>query len=149
MPSESKVCFFFQDVKANLANRTRLKKYIGSISKKEGKKLKSLNCIFCSDKDLLDLNRKYLEHNFYTDIITFDLSGTGAVQAEIYISIDRVRENARKLDVSFKSELHRVIFHGVLHLCGYKDKTKAEKKNIRSKEDHYLNKYNLRLASFT
>ena len=146
MPSESKVCFFFQEMKTSLANRTRLKKYIGYIFEKEGKKLRSLNCIFCSDKDLLDINRKYLDHDFFTDIITFDLSGISAVQAEIYISIDRVRENARKLGVSFKSELHRVIFHGVLHLCGFNDKTKAEKEKIRAKEDHYLKKYNLGLA---
>jgi rRNA maturation RNase YbeY len=95
----------------------------------------------------LEINQKYLEHDFYTDIITFDLSETGAVRGEIYISIDRVRENARKLGVSFKSELHRVIFHGMLHLCGYNDKTKAEKEKIRAKEDQYLNKYNWGLAS--
>jgi probable rRNA maturation factor len=147
MPSKSKVCFFFQRVKTSLANRTLLKKYIRSVFTKEGKKIDSLNFIFCSDKALLEVNRKYLKHDFYTDIITFDLSETDAIQAEIYISIDRVRENAGKLGVSFRSELHRVIFHGVLHLCGHNDKTKAEKKEIRVKEDHYLYKYSLRLAS--
>jgi probable rRNA maturation factor len=141
MSSISKVCFFFQDVNPSLANRTGLKKYIQSVFKKEGKKLDSLNCIFCSDETLLKINREYLKHDFYTDIITFDFSETGAINAEIYISTDRVGENARKLEVSFKSELHRVIFHGVLHLCGYNDKTKAEIKRIREKEDHYLKKY--------
>jgi rRNA maturation RNase YbeY len=141
MSSESKVCFFSQEVKTTLANRTGLKKYIGSIFIKEGIKLKSLNCIFCTDKALLEINRKYLNHDFYTDIITFDLSEKGAVKAEIYISIDRVRENARKLGFSFKSELHRVIFHGVLHLCGYKDKNKSEKMKMRGKEAFYLALY--------
>ena len=141
MPSKSKVCFFFQGVKPILTNRSILKKYIQSVFKKEGKKLDFLNIIFCSDNALLEINQKYLKHDFYTDIITFDLSESEAIRAEIYISIDRVRENSRELGVSFKSELIRVIFHGVLHLCGYNDKTKAEKKKIREKEDHFLNKF--------
>jgi rRNA maturation RNase YbeY len=147
MDSKSKVCFFFQEVKASLANRNILKKYIQSVFKKEGKKLDSLNFIFCSDMVLLKINRKYLKHDLYTDIITFDLSEIDAIRGEIYISIDRVRENAIKFGISFKSELHRVIFHGVLHLCGYNDKTRSEMKTIREKEDNYLNKYNLGLSS--
>jgi probable rRNA maturation factor len=147
MPPKPKICFFFQNVKFHLAHRNVLKKYILSIFKKESKNLDSLNYIFCTDKALLEINRKYLKHNFYTDIITFDLSEGSAVQAEIYISIDRVRKNGRKLGVSFKSELHRVIFHGILHLCGYNDKTKAEIEIIRAREDHYLKKYNLGLSS--
>jgi probable rRNA maturation factor len=146
MPSKPKLCFFFQEVKVRLASHSLLKKFILHIFKKESKKLGSLNYIFCTDKFLLEINQKYLKHDFYTDIITFDLSENKAVRAEIYISIDRVRENARKLGGSFKSELHRVIFHGALHLCGYNDKTNAEKKKIRVKEDHYLNKYNLGLG---
>ena len=101
----------------------------------------SVNFIFCSDRVLLEINQKFLKHDFYTDILTFNLSETESIQAEIYISIDRVRENSLKLGVSIKSELLRVIFHGVLHLCGYNDETKGEKKEIREKEDHYLNKY--------
>lgn len=141
MPSKSKVCFFFQNVKASMTNRTYLKNYIRTIFKKECKELESLNYIFCTDNTLLEINRKYLKHDFYTDIITFNLSETSAIRAEIYISIDRVRENARKLGVSFKSELHRVIFHGALHLCGYKDKKKEEKVKMRGKEDFYLALY--------
>ena len=144
MHSKSKVCFFFQGVKISLVNRSSLKKYIQFIIKKEGKRIESLNFIFCSDKTLLEINRKYLKHDFYTDIITFDLSETKTIQAEIYISIDRVRENSMKLGEYFKSELLRVIFHGVLHLCGYNDKNKVEKKEIREKEDYFLNKYNSR-----
>ena len=123
MPSKSKVCFFFQGAKVDLANRSILKIYIQSIFKKEGKKLDSVNFIFCSDRALLEINQKYLNHDFYTDIITFNLSETEVIQAEIYISIDRVRENSLKLGVSIKSELLRVIFHGVLHLCGYDHET--------------------------
>jgi len=139
--SGKNICFFFQDVKFSLANRTKLKYFINSIFKKEGKGLDMLNIIFCTDKDLLKINQTYLGHDFYTDIITFNLTETEVISAEIYISKDRVRENAEKLGVSFKSELHRVIFHGVLHLCGYKDKTRGEKEKMREKEDFYLKKY--------
>lgn len=141
--SKSKVCFFFQEVRFTLAQRAELKSFIQSIFKKEGKKLESINYIFVTDKALLDINRQFLQHDFYTDIITFDLSTSAEVQAEIYISVDRVRENASQLGVSFKSELHRVIFHGVLHLCGYKDKTKAESEKMRKMEEVYLKKFGL------
>ena len=82
-----------------------------------------------------------MKHDFYTDIITFDLSESEDIIAEIYISIDRVRDNAKALGISFKSEIHRVIFHGALHLCGFGDKTKGEKTEMREKEDFYLQKY--------
>ncbi len=142
--SPSKVCFFFQEVKISLVNRIQLKKYIQSIFKKEGKELESINYIFCTDKAVLEINRQFLTHDFYTDIITFGLSEKGApIQAEIYISVDRVKDNARQFGVSFKSELHRVIFHGVLHLCGYKDKSKKETGKMRSKEEFYLAQYGL------
>jgi probable rRNA maturation factor len=142
--SKSNVCFFFQGVKISLANRTQLKKYIQSIFKKEEKKLGSINYIFCTDKAVLEINRQFLSHDFYTDIITFGLSNIGdPIEAEIYISVDRVKDNATQLGVSFKSELHRVIFHGVLHLCGYKDKSKGEIEKMRSKEEFYLKKYGI------
>jgi probable rRNA maturation factor len=141
--SKSKICFFFQEVKPSLTNRTELKRYIRSVFKKEGKELGSINYIFCTDKALLEINRQFLSHDFYTDIITFELSETNVVQAEIYISVDRVKENAFQLGASFKSELHRVIFHGVLHLCGYKDKSKQKKNEMRGKEEFYLKKYGL------
>lgn len=142
-PSKSIVSFFFEGVKVNLAKRTDLKKYILYIFKNQGKKIKSVNYIFCTDNFLLEINRQYLNHNFFTDIITFDLSETDSIEAEIYISIDRVKDNAVQLGVSFKSEIHRVIFHGVLHLCGYKDTSKAEKNKMRIKEEFYLKKYKL------
>jgi rRNA maturation RNase YbeY len=139
--SKSKVCFFFQGVKPSLTNRTELKRYIQSIFKKEGKKLDSIHYIFCTDKALLEINRQFLSHDFYTDIITFNLSESKVIQAEIYISTDRVKDNALQLGVSLKSELCRVIFHGVLHLCGYKDKSKEQKVEMRGKEEFYLAGY--------
>jgi rRNA maturation RNase YbeY len=146
MPSKSKVCLFYLGTKFSLTKRFQLKEYVQYIFKNEGKKLESVNYIFCTDNALLDINRKYLKHDFYTDIITFDLSDEDKIVAEIYISIDRVRENARNIGVSFNSEIHRIILHGALHLCGYNDKTKSEKDKIRSKEDFYLNKYILKIA---
>lgn len=142
MASKSKVCFFFEKRDFHFANRTRLKKFIESVFKKEGFRLEALNFIFVSDKRLLEINRQYLNHNFFTDIISFELSGAGQpVVGDIYISTDRVRDNAANLDTSFKEELHRVIFHGTLHLCGYGDKSGREKKEMRSRENFYLSKY--------
>ena len=139
----AKIFFFYQDVKVGLVNRVGLKRFIQSIFRKEGKKLGSLNYVFCTDKALLAINREYLKHDDYTDIITFNLSEDEVIKGEIYISDDRVRENAQNLSISIKSERYRVMFHGVLHLCGYEDKTKAEKKLIRRKEDYYLSRYKL------
>lgn len=138
MPSQSKVCFFFQQVNISLGKRTTLKRFIESVFRKEGKTLSSLNYIFCSDKALLEINRQYLSHDYYTDIITFDLSDSAAVTGEIYISVDRIRDNARTMGTSINEELHRVIFHGVLHLCGYGDKKPAEIKAMRERENHYI-----------
>lgn len=129
---------------ADLRDRTRLKKFLASLFKKEGKLLEELQYIFCSDDYLLKINRQYLEHDYYTDIITFDLSENGQpIHAEIYISIDRVRENAREFGSSVKNEMHRVIFHGALHLCGYKDKTPAQRKQMRQMEEKYLKLYQI------
>lgn len=141
-PSQSKVCFFFDAVKVTLTNRRELKHFIEQLFRKEGKKLLSLNYIFCSDKKLLQVNRDYLKHDYYTDIITFDLSASSvSIVGEIYISVDRVKENAEQLGVSFRSEIHRVIFHGALHLCGYADKSKTQIQEMRNLEDKYLRLY--------
>jgi len=141
MPSKPKVYFFYQNVQISLSNRSGLKKFIESVFRKERKSLASINYIFVSDNALLEINKQFLKHDFYTDIITFDLSESEDIIAEIYISIDRVRDNAKALRTSFKSEIHRVIFHGALHLCGFGDKTKGEKAEMREKEDFYLLKY--------
>lgn len=97
--------------------------------------------MFCSDRELLKINREYLGHNEYTDIITFDLSESPAILGEIYISVNRVKDNSKKWGNSFTSELHRVIFHGVLHLCGYGDKNESMSRIMREKENFYLNQY--------
>ena len=129
-------------IAASLTDRTRLKKFIGKMVKKEGKPLAALQYIFCSDAYLLAMNREYLHHNFFTDIITFNLSEKSQpINAEIYISVDRVRENAANYNSSFKKELHRVIFHGILHLCGYKDKKPKDAQLMRQMEDEWLALY--------
>ena len=138
--TKSKVCFFFK-TPVSLKNRTKLKKFIEAAFRKEKKKFKSLNYIFCDDEELLQINRQYLKHDYYTDIITFELSKKGdPVEGEIYISIDRVKDNSEQLDEPFYKELQRVIFHGVLHLCGYKDKSEQEKKKMRRMEDELISK---------
>ena len=119
--------FFFQQTKISLSDRNRLKAFIEQIFKNEKKTLSSINYIFCSDEYLLEINRQFLKHDYYTDIITFNLSeDPKKIEGEIYISIDRVRDNAKSHAVSFTNELHRVIFHGSLHLCGYRDKKKED-----------------------
>ena len=137
------VKFFYNDVSPYLPNRQKLKAFIATIFTKEGKrKLAGLNYIFCTDEYLLQVNRDFLQHDYYTDIITFDLSDSPkTVSGEIYISVDRVKDNATTNGVSFTEELHRVIFHGALHLCGYKDKKPAEVKAMRNAEDKYLDLY--------
>ncbi len=141
MAHSEKIRFFFP-YKTNLTERSNLKVFLERIFRKEGRMLESLNYVFCSDRELLQINKDYLGHDYYTDIITFDLSGQNkTIMAEIYISVERVRDNARQLGVSFKEELHRVVFHGVLHLCGYGDKDEKLSRKMREKENLYLNQY--------
>ena len=138
---KTKVSFHFLQ-SFNLTERTRLKSFVEAIFKKEKKKLQHLQYIFCSDNYLLDINKTYLNHDFYTDIISFDLSDKGEpTLGEIYISVERVIDNANNFDSSFKEEIHRVIFHGALHLCGYKDKSPKEEIEMRKMEDKYLSLY--------
>ena len=127
-----------------LKDRRKLKDFLVRLFKKEGRSLAELQYIFCSDKYLLAINRQYLNHDYYTDIITFDLSEKNhPINAEIYISVDRLRENAQNYDSSLKKELHRVMFHGALHLCGYKDKTAPQKAEMRKMEEFCLRTYGL------
>lgn len=98
-----------------------------------------LNIVFLSDEDLLEINKEYLNHDFYTDIITFPIEETEEyLEADIYISLDRVKDNAKEFNVAYELELLRVVIHGALHLCGYKDKTEVEIKTMRGKEDYYI-----------
>jgi rRNA maturation RNase YbeY len=134
-----KVAFRSADRTLRLQGKTALKDFVARIFKKEKTALGSLTYIFCSDEFLLQMNRDFLQHDYYTDIITFGLSVPGQpVEAEVYISLDRVRDNAASLGITYKEETFRVIFHGALHLCGYKDKKKSEIVTMRAKEDQYL-----------
>jgi probable rRNA maturation factor len=134
--------FFFLQHNFTLTRRNALKQFIAKVFKDEKRQLAGLSYIFCSDEYLLNINKTHLKHNYYTDIITFNLSETpDTITGEIYISTDRVRDNATTLGVTIQEELHRVIFHGALHLCGYKDKTAREEKEIRAAENRLLDKY--------
>lgn len=133
------VFFFEEGIKFKPKNKNALRDWIKNTVEAEGYKLKELNYIFCSDSYLIELNRQYLNHDTYTDIITFDNSETeGAIIGDIFISIERIRDNAVKFSANEADELHRVIIHGALHLLGYTDKTKADKELMTQKEDLYL-----------
>jgi rRNA maturation RNase YbeY len=136
------ISFNKADKTVTLTNRTALKAFLDKAIKKEGLRIERLQYIFCSDKYLLGINKSYLQHDYYTDIISFDLSETkGKLIGEVYISIDRVKDNAKTHKTSLKEELLRVIFHGALHFCGYKDKNPADIKKMRSQEDKWLKYY--------
>ena len=129
------------EIKFNLKNKTNLKNWITSVIIKKKRKAGDINFVFCSDEQLLIINKQYLQHNTYTDIITFDYSKEDKalpVSGDIYISIDRVRENATKYSKTFENELHRVIIHGVLHLLGFGDKSKEAKAEMTKQEDAAL-----------
>lgn len=133
--------FFEEDIAYKLKNKAAVRQWINETVLAEGFKLKELNYIFCSDDYLLQINQQYLDHDTYTDIITFDNSEKDKViVSDIFISIDRIRENALKFNITETNELHRVLIHGALHLLGYKDKSTADKQKMTFKEDFYLNK---------
>jgi probable rRNA maturation factor len=134
-----KVNFFSEDIEFSLLHPRKTSQWIQLAVKKEKKKLKELNYVFCSDNYLSSLNKEYLNHSTLTDIITFDNSETkDAIEGDIFISVERVRDNSAKFNVDFDSELHRVVIHGALHLMGYKDKLDGDKMTMRGKEDAYL-----------
>lgn len=134
------VSFHFNAVSPTLRNRKQLRQWLMDIAWSHKKPIASYSIIFCSDEELLRMNRHFLNHDYYTDIITFDLAEASdhAIVGEAYISIDRVRENAKDLGLSAKDELHRVMVHGLLHLLGYSDKTIEDQKVMRGKETECL-----------
>jgi len=137
-----KVNFQKADSALSLPAKTALKAFIENLFKKEKTPLATINYIFCSDKYLLSINQQFLNHDYYTDIITFGLHDKGTpVVAEVYISTDRVKDNAKTHGTTYSNEMLRVLFHGALHLCGYKDKTKPNIATMRAKEDEYLKRY--------
>lgn len=138
------VSFHAADKQLTLKNKTRLKIFIASIFDHEGKPLKKLDYVFCSDEYLLQMNNDFLQHDYYTDIITFPLSDNHQpIVGEVYVSLDRVRDNASQHNSSVQDETLRVLFHGALHLCGYGDKSAKEVKTMRAKEDFYINLFHV------
>jgi probable rRNA maturation factor len=136
--SISEIYFTSIDLPFLLKHKTILRQWIQSTIKKEGFKTGSLSFNFCSDAYLLQMNKDHLNHDYYTDIITFDFCENNIVAGDIYISIDRVKDNAKTQAQLVSREVHRVMIHGVLHLCGYKDKKPADARLMREKEDYYL-----------
>jgi len=135
------ISFFEQDISFKLKDKRKVKQWLKATIEAEGFALDDLTYIFCSDAYLLQINQQYLDHDTYTDIITFDNSVEAQdINGDIFISIDRIHENAVKFGQTFTDELHRVIVHGVLHLLGYKDKTPNDNKKMTQKEDEYLGK---------
>lgn len=132
------ISFNNQSISFKLKEKTKLKSWIKAVTEKEKHKLGTINYIFCTDDELLEINIKHLNHNTLTDIITFDYTEDKTIHSDIFISIERILENAEKFKVSFDEEFHRVMIHGILHLCGYKDKTKADSELMRKKENTAL-----------
>ena len=131
--------FFVEDIKFTLTKKKELRHWITSTIEHNFKNLQLINYIFTSDSYLLSISEEYLKHNTLTDIITFNQStDQNLIEADIFISIERIKENSKKLNIPFKEELHRVMIHGVLHLLGFNDKSDPEKKEMRKKENHYL-----------
>lgn len=136
--------FHFADTKSSLPPRRKLKAFLIDLFVSEETPLNQLDYVFCSDPYLRNINITYLDHDYSTDIITFPLSEKGEpVQGEVYISIDTVKDNASRFNTTFNNELLRVIFHGALHLCGYKDKSSKDQKLMTKMEDLYLSKWSL------
>ena len=134
-----KISFHSADKTFYFPAKKSLKRFLVTLFNNENIELDSLQYIFCSDEYLLKINKDFLQHDYYTDIITFELSElSGVVNGEIYISLDRVKDNSIQIGTNYQFELLRVIFHGALHLCGYKDKKKSEILLMREKEDQYL-----------
>ncbi len=136
------ISFFTEDITFKLSQKQKVREWVHKTAIEEGfKRVTELNFVFCSDDYLLNINKQYLQHDTYTDIVTFDSSDEESIIAgDIFISVDRVRDNAQKFKVSETDELHRVIVHGVLHLCGYLDKKKEDKEKMTAKENVYLAK---------
>jgi rRNA maturation RNase YbeY len=133
--NSSKIEFFSESVDFELSEPHIISKWLETIIKKEGGRLNHLNYIFCSDDYLLDINKDYLNHDTFTDIITFPLEDYPLIEGDIFISVDRIKENSLEYSTSFQNELLRVMAHGVLHLCGYQDKTEEETILMRKKEE--------------
>jgi len=138
---------FFSEIKHAPFLKRPVKKWLAAIAKQEGKKIGDINIVFYNDEQLLMLNKQYLNHNTYTDIITFDYTEKDVLHGDICISVERVKENAKKFSYTFDEELRRIMAHGILHLCGYKDKKNEEKLEMKRKEEEALSLYSSKFNS--
>ena len=129
---------FNYETEFSLDNEVAISRWIANVILSENKKEGEINYIFCDDEYLLQINQEHLNHDYYTDIISFDYTVGNEINGDMFISVDRVKENAADFNVSFEEELKRVIVHGVLHYCGYKDKTEPDELLMRQKEDEKL-----------
>jgi probable rRNA maturation factor len=134
---------FNYELKFQLENEEQYSSWISNVISSENKKEGDINYIFCDDEYILEINKQYLDHDYYTDIISFDYSVGNELHGDIFVSIERVRENAIEFEVTFDEELKRVLAHGVLHYCGYKDKTEEEELLMRSKEDEKIKMFHV------
>lgn len=139
------VSYFLEDIDFKFSGKRLNNAWLKAVAIEESRKLGRINIIFCSDNYLLDVNMKFLQHDYYTDIITFDYCEKDILSGDLFISIDSVRDNADFFGTTFENELDRVIVHGILHLIGYDDHTEEEQKIMRSKENYYLEKRNVLL----
>lgn len=135
-----KINFYYEEVTVLRLAKRALRNWMTAAVQEEGMETGEINFIFCSDAYLLKINQQYLEHDYYTDIITFDYVEGGVISGDLFISTDRVLENAGVYGISFNEELNRIMIHGVLHLLGYEDKSVEQKKRMTEKEDYYLRK---------
>jgi len=133
---------FFSKTNFQISKKRTIKKWVGEVVKQENKNIGNINIVFCNDEQLFELNKQYLNHNTLTDIITFDYSEEKILHGDICISIERVKDNAEKYNCAFEEELRRVMAHGILHLCGYKDKKIDEKLLMKQKESEALVLFN-------
>jgi len=131
---------FSFDINYKISDSNQIKEWLYLIAKEEGNDIEELNFLFVDDQKILEYNKKYLQHDYYTDIITFNSSENSKISGDIIISIERVKENSKKYECKEEVELRRVIAHGLLHLLGYDDKNKLKEQEIRKKENHYLKK---------
>lgn len=130
--------YFCEDIRFTYKNKLANNRWLKMVAGSEIRKIGDINVIFCSDNYILDVNMKYLQHDYFTDIITFDYCEGKVLSGDLFISVDSVRENSIEFGTDFEEELHRVIVHGVLHLIGYDDHTEEDKKLMRLKENYYL-----------
>ncbi len=136
--------FFFEDIQPFSIQKNHIEKYIKELISNEVKKCGEISIVFTSDNYLLEMNKEYLNHDYFTDIITFDYVENDLISGDLFISFDRLKENAEKFNIEVVREVYRVVFHGILHLTGYNDKTDEEQKIMTEKENFYLGKVDFR-----